>query len=406
MDWFRHDLNAHDDIKIKKVLKRYGFCALGIYWFLIELICCEGGRLNLNVAIDEVSLIDGLSEEEAKNLINNLVSTGLVFIDGKQIGSHRSDEEIAYAADRRQKKVDAGRKGGMAKASNAKANSSNATSTSSNATSNSSTLPNHTLPNQEEKIELISNDIRSKKEADSPNGEQDVRNLLGERYEGVRKSNEGQCPTNVQPMSNSSDNSNSDKEISDLDGDVYSLYTEREEEGETKKEKEEKKGNKEKNKEKENKREEEREHTPTPLKIEETAAFNGVSAHDIAPEYQARFNKINGVIKCERMTVNREMAVYNILRNFSIGQINTAFDKVAKSDYLHGLNKFSWVVTFDWLFNVDHFTNVLEGTYDNKNVTIPVRERTNMMVEDIEERRRLNRSIDPRTGEPITEGEE
>lgn len=402
MDWFRHDLNAHDDIKIKKLLKRHGFCALGIYWFLIELICCAGGRLNYDEAVDEVSLIDGLSEEEAKNLINNLVSTGLVFIDGKQIGSHRSDEEIAYDAESRQKKIDAGRKGGIAKANNAKANPSNATSTSSNATSNASTLPNHTLPNQEEKIELISNDIRSKKEADFPNGEQDVRDLLGERYEGVRKSNEGQCPTNVQPMSNSSGNSNSDKEINNLDGDVYSLYTEREEEGETKKKEEEKKGNKEKKKEIENKREEEREHTPTPLKIEETAAFNGVLAHDVAPEYQARFNKINGVIKCERMTVNREMAVYNILRNFSIGQINTAFDKVAKSDYLHGLNKFSWVVTFDWLFDVDHFTNVLEGTYDNRKQN-QKQTRTNMMVEDIEERRRLNASVDLRTGLPIME---
>lgn len=138
---------------------------------------------------------------------------------------------------------------------------------------------------------------------------------------------------------------------------------------------------------------------------EKSAAYEGINAHDIAPEYQARFNKINGVIKCERMTVNREMAVYNILRNFSIGQINTAFDKVAKSDYLHGLNKFSWVVTFDWLFDVDHFTNVLEGTYDNRKQN-QKQTRTNMMVEDIEERRRLNRSIDPRTGEPITEGKE
>ena len=139
MDWFRHDINAHDDIKIKKLLKKHGFSALGVYWFLVELLICENGRLDYTVAVDEVTLIDGLSEDEAKTIIDNLITLGLLFSDGSDIGSHRVDAEIQYDAECRQKKVEAGRKGGIAKASNA-------TSKPSNANSKASTLPNHTIP--------------------------------------------------------------------------------------------------------------------------------------------------------------------------------------------------------------------------------------------------------------------
>jgi hypothetical protein len=265
MDWFRHDLNAHDDIKIKKLLKKHGFSALGIYWFLIELICCAGGRLNLNEAIDEVSLIDGLSEKDAEELITNLADMGLVFIEGSMIGSHRSDEEIAYDADRRQKKIDAGRKGGIAKANNAKANSSNATSTSSNATSNASTLPNQTLPIK--KREFVSNDTHSQKES-----------------------------------------------VSCL--------------------------------------------------AENSAAYEGINAHDIAPVFKEKFNNIDGIIKCERITVKREIAVSTILSNFSKDEINRVFEKVSNSTFLKGDNDKGWKATFDWLFDIDNFTTVLEGKYD------------------------------------------
>ena len=146
MDWFRHDINAHDDIKIKKLLKKHGFSALGVYWFLVELLICENGRLDYSEAIDEVTLIDGLSEDEAKTIINNLIGLGLLFSDGSTIGSHRADAEIKYDAECRQKRAEAGRKGGIAKASNANSNSSNATSKPSNANSKPSTIPDHTIP--------------------------------------------------------------------------------------------------------------------------------------------------------------------------------------------------------------------------------------------------------------------
>lgn len=102
---------------------------------------------------------------------------------------------------------------------------------------------------------------------------------------------------------------------------------------------------------------------------EETAAYQGVTAHDVASEYQTRFNNIPGVIKFEKMTVKREMAISTILSHYSQSEIDRVFDKVAKSDFLTGINNINFKATFDWLFNMDNFAKVLEGNYDNRKDT-------------------------------------
>ena len=124
----------------------------------------------------------------------------------------------------------------------------------------------------------------------------------------------------------------------------------------------------------------------------------------MAPVFKETFNNIDGVVRCEKITVKREIAVSNILSHFTKEEIGKVFEKVSNSTFLKGDNDKGWKVSFDWLFDIDNFTTVLEGKYDNRKQN-QKQTRTNMMVEDIEERRRLNRSIDPRTGEPITEGE-
>lgn len=277
MDWFRHDLNAHDDIKIKKLLKRCGFSALGIYWFLVELICCAGGRLSLREAIDEISLVDGFSENEAETLIRDLADMGLIFIEDTFIGSVRADKEIAFDADRRKKKSEAGKKGMenrwnrntvITKDNTVITKDSIAITEYNKRITDYNTLPNHTLP--KEKIEFVSKDTHSIKE---------------------------------------------------------------------------------KNPETEEKK--------------QTAAFQGVKAHDVASEYQARFNSIDGVIRCQKMTAQREMMISAVLAHFSSDEIETVFRKVAESTYLRGSNNKGWKINFDWLFKTENFVKVLEGAYDS-----------------------------------------
>ena len=104
MEWFRHDVNAHDDLKVKKLLRKSGFSALGVYWFLIELLFSNDGRMACSEAADEVSLIDGLSEEDSMTYIQKLVDLGLLFVDENGLlGSHRVDSEIGFHENNRQR---------------------------------------------------------------------------------------------------------------------------------------------------------------------------------------------------------------------------------------------------------------------------------------------------------------
>lgn len=97
---------------------------------------------------------------------------------------------------------------------------------------------------------------------------------------------------------------------------------------------------------------------------ENSAAYEGIKAHDIAPVFKEKFNNIDGIIKCERITVKREIAVSTILSNFSKDEINRVFEKVSNSTFLKGDNDKGWKATFDWLFDIDNFTSVLEGKFD------------------------------------------
>lgn len=94
MQWFKHDIDAHDDIKIKKLLKRNGFSALGVYWFLVELLFSNDGRIDYAVAIDEITLVDGLDERTAQDFVDLFLSLGLMYSEGSFIGSHRADAEL------------------------------------------------------------------------------------------------------------------------------------------------------------------------------------------------------------------------------------------------------------------------------------------------------------------------
>ena len=165
VEWFRHDLNAHDDLKIRKLLRNYGECAYGAYWLIVELLYQQGGSASAEVISDTFELMS------SPNMKEILAESGLFQIseDGTWT-SKRITEEFAYQEERRKKIVEAGRMGGLAKASNAKAmlnnaiaNSSGAIAKSSNALANSSTIQDNTK--QDNNITLSVS-----KETSSPSG--------------------------------------------------------------------------------------------------------------------------------------------------------------------------------------------------------------------------------------------
>jgi hypothetical protein len=42
MRWFSHDTDAHDDIKLRRVLRKFGPEGYGLFWLLIEILAKEG----------------------------------------------------------------------------------------------------------------------------------------------------------------------------------------------------------------------------------------------------------------------------------------------------------------------------------------------------------------------------
>lgn len=55
------------------------------------------------------------------------------------------------------------------------------------------------------------------------------------------------------------------------------------------------------------------------------------------------------------------------IRDYGIGDVLAAIEKVRESDFLMGKNKNGWTATFDWFIRPNNFPKVLSGNYDNKN---------------------------------------
>ena len=96
-----------------------------------------------------------------------------------------------------------------------------------------------------------------------------------------------------------------------------------------------------------------------------SAAYNGVKAHDAIKYFIEKFNSIDGLVKYRKPSINDELAIDRILREFSQEEIEETFDKLAKSDFLRGANDIGWKATFDWIIKLDNFKKVFNGNYDN-----------------------------------------
>lgn len=100
-----------------------------------------------------------------------------------------------------------------------------------------------------------------------------------------------------------------------------------------------------------------------------SAAYNGIKAHDAIGNLIERFNGIDGLPKYKKASVNDELAVDRILQEFSEAEITETLNKVAKSDFLRGVNSIGWKASFDWLIKLDNFKKVFNGNYDNRKGT-------------------------------------
>ena len=76
MDWFKHDKDAHDDIKIRKLIRMHGIQAYGMYWYLVELFYGNNGEMPEANVLDECMLA-GIQEEDCEDIMDSFISLGL-----------------------------------------------------------------------------------------------------------------------------------------------------------------------------------------------------------------------------------------------------------------------------------------------------------------------------------------
>ena len=96
MEWFKHDSNASNDAKLKKLIIRYGVTGYAIYFHCLELICGDVNKNNLTFQLEHDSeiiadnlKINGTSEQSGREVVEEImryiVSLGLFQSDGSRI---------------------------------------------------------------------------------------------------------------------------------------------------------------------------------------------------------------------------------------------------------------------------------------------------------------------------------
>lgn len=89
MKWFKHDSNANNDAKLKKVRFKFGMQGYGLYWYLLELIAAriEKHRLDFDLEHDsEIIAHDtGIPQVLVQEMIDYFVTINLFENSGETI---------------------------------------------------------------------------------------------------------------------------------------------------------------------------------------------------------------------------------------------------------------------------------------------------------------------------------
>lgn len=95
--YFTHDSNAHTDLKIKALLKKYGWCGFGWYWYMIETLREESDyKLELNeVNLESLSEEMKIETDEVKKYIDYLVKVKLLKQNSVGVYSERLSRDMA-----------------------------------------------------------------------------------------------------------------------------------------------------------------------------------------------------------------------------------------------------------------------------------------------------------------------
>lgn len=115
MDWFRHDTDARNDIKLRKLSRDVGLAGIGAFWIVAEVLFEHGGVSPRQEVLDELEFYGD------SGLLDKLVQYNLVNVNGDTVSSHRVMEEINFQEDSKRQRSEHGRNAANARWGNARA---------------------------------------------------------------------------------------------------------------------------------------------------------------------------------------------------------------------------------------------------------------------------------------------
>lgn len=113
--YFPHDMNAQNDPKCVALIEDFGATGYGVYWVLIEMLHQEGGRLEKVPRLFKgmARRLQVAEELILKQIQAMLVDYKLIQEDKTHIWSERVLRNVEDRKQKRDVKVEAGRRGGL-----------------------------------------------------------------------------------------------------------------------------------------------------------------------------------------------------------------------------------------------------------------------------------------------------
>lgn len=113
--YFSHDVHAHSDPKIKRLMKKFSHAGYGRFWHLVELMAMEEGRYAIDLHspedYDYLSTELDLEENDCKEFIQYCVHVKLFSFDDGVLSSASLHRRMYEREERKRKLSEAGKRG-------------------------------------------------------------------------------------------------------------------------------------------------------------------------------------------------------------------------------------------------------------------------------------------------------
>uniref|UniRef100_UPI00352BA155 DUF4373 domain-containing protein n=1 Tax=Aerococcus urinaeequi TaxID=51665 RepID=UPI00352BA155 len=159
--YFPHDSNARQDTKILKLRIKHGWAGYGLYWGIIEALRDQDNYSFDTNEPELISLAVGCSVDELIPVLETCIEVGLLVNEDGEIYSKSLKRRMEHVNEIREKRREAGRKGGMARQRESTIEA-NVAQEESNAQANDEQMLSKCLANEKQMLSSKGKEIKEK----------------------------------------------------------------------------------------------------------------------------------------------------------------------------------------------------------------------------------------------------